>query len=263
MQAIHVPLQELATSDSAVAALFVHRFERAAPRVSIPRPEIHLVARFGPSARDGLDIHLLGARQRVHRKLILGGQRAVGARLRLGECERVFGVPACTVAGRVVAIDDLWDAGAARRLCDRLADVRYGAEAAAIVGRAIAARISTAGAPHRHARLVTQAGQRLAGSSLRDVAAGLGVSERHLRRVFVETVGITPKTFARIARFRRAIRAARQESVVNWADIAAATGFCDQAHLIDEFRAIAGATPVAFLSELDDSLRDASAPTRD
>lgn len=263
MPASDVPLHEIAASDAAVATLFVRRYERAAPRVSIPRPEIQLVARFGPAARDGLDVHLLGARQQVHRKLILGGQCVVGARLRLGMCERAFGVPACAVAGRTVAIDDLWDAGAARRLCDRLADARDGAEAAVIVEHAIAARIAALAAPDRHARLVTHAADRLTSGSVRDVAAGLGMSERHLRRVFLETVGLSPKAFARVARFRRAVRAAREGRDINWAGIAAATGFCDQAHLIDEFRAIAGATPAAFLRELDDSLLDAPAPRRD
>jgi AraC-like DNA-binding protein len=76
---------------------------------------------------------------------------------------------------------------------------------------------------------------------VREVARSLGVSERHLRRVFRDAVGVSPKSFARLARFHRALDAARRGS--SWARVAATTGYCDQAHLIDDFRAIAGATP--------------------
>jgi AraC-like DNA-binding protein len=68
--------------------------------------------------------------------------------------------------------------------------------------------------------------------------------------VFRETVGVSPKAFARLARFDRALRAAREDGHASWASIAAAAGYYDQAHLIADFRAIAGVTPRAFLGEL-------------
>src|SRR5262249_59589865 len=40
---------------------------------------------------------------------------------------------------------------------------------------------------------------------LRDVSRALGMSERHLRRRFEVVVGINPKTFARIQRFRKTL----------------------------------------------------------
>ena len=92
------------------------------------------------------------------------------------------------------------------------------------------------------------------------VAVDLRVSERHLRRVFRETVGVSPKAFVRLARFRRALRAARHDDHASWASIAASTGYYDQAHLIAEFRAIAGVTPRAFLGELRGTLSSATLP---
>jgi AraC-like DNA-binding protein len=68
--------------------------------------------------------------------------------------------------------------------------------------------------------------------------------------VFHEAVGVSPKAFATLVRFQRALDVARNDSGATWANIATASGYYDQAHLIAEFRAIAGVTPRALLGEL-------------
>lgn len=236
---------------SAVAALFVNAFDRDLPRVALPRPEIHLVARFGPETQDGPDVHVLGVGERVRRKLIRRGQRMVMARLRLGAHAEVLTVPATAVAGRVVALDALWGDAAVRRLRECLASARNLTEAANVLERAIADR-ATRFEDHDaiRANLVRAAAARLPSAPVASVAEALAVSERHLRRVFRETVGVGPKTFARLARFHRAVSAASATNDASWARIAADAGYFDQAHLIAEFRAIAGVTPRALLREL-------------
>jgi len=233
-----------------VAALFLDECDRDTLRVSIPRPEVHLVVRFGPSARGGLDVHALGVRQTVLRKLIRGGQRAVTARLHLGATEAVLGVSAAAMAGRILALEDLWGDAAARRLSDRLAEARDMADAAAILESAIAGRLATTNGGRAPARLALEAADRLTSANVSAVAIDLGVSERHLRRVFRETVGVSPKAFAKLMRFDRALRVAREDCRASWGSIAAAAGCYDQAHLIAEFRAIAGVTPRALVGEL-------------
>lgn len=61
---------------------------------------------------------------------------------------------------------------------------------------------------------------------------------------------MSPKTFARLTRFHRALGAARTDGHASWASIAGEAGYYDQAHLIAAFRAIAGVTPRALLVEL-------------
>jgi AraC-like DNA-binding protein len=233
-----------------VAALFVDECDRDVVRVSMPRAEVHLVVRFGPSARSGLDVHAFGLRQTVHRKLIRGGQRTLMARLHLGATEAVLGVSASAMAGRIVVLDQLWGDGATRQLSDRLADARGMADAAAILESAIAQRLVMASGRCARAQLALDATDRLVSANVNAVAVDLGVSERHLRRVFRETVGVSPKAFAKLTRFHRALRVAREDGEASWASVAAAAGYYDQAHLIAEFRAIAGVTPRALLSEL-------------
>ena len=75
------------------------------------------------------------------------------------------------------------------------------------------------------------------------VAAAAGVSRQHLARAFAYHVGVSPKTFARVMRFRRALKLAGGH---NWADLAAELGYFDQSHFIADFREFAGTTPVPF-----------------
>lgn len=170
------------------------------------------------------------------------------ARLRLGADEAVLGVRGSEIAGRIVMLDELWGGAEARRFGERLARARDGVELAAIVDDAIAARLARAHLPSLPSRVALEAAAKLTQARVSDVAGELGVSERHLRRLFRDRIGMSPKAFARLARFHRALRAARGAD--NWAAIAAEAGYYDQAHLIAEFRAIAGVTPSALVAEL-------------
>ncbi len=76
-----------------------------------------------------------------------------------------------------------------------------------------------------------------------------GISTRQLQRRFKTRTGLTPKSFCRIVRFRAALAILKRQPTQNWADFACRAGFYDQAHLIREFRSLAGLTPTAYLHE--------------
>ena len=76
------------------------------------------------------------------------------------------------------------------------------------------------------------------------LAERLGWSRKHLAGSFSNAIGIGPKTLSRIVRFNRALGLSRQQTA-DWADIAADCGYADQAHLVREFRDLAGETPGA------------------
>lgn len=76
-----------------------------------------------------------------------------------------------------------------------------------------------------------------------DVCDDVGISRQHLARLFGQYVGIRPKTFARIVRFRRALQLAKTH---RWPELAQELGYFDQSHLIAEFREFAGENPVPF-----------------
>ncbi|WP_113702956.1 DUF6597 domain-containing transcriptional factor [Nonomuraea lactucae] len=70
------------------------------------------------------------------------------------------------------------------------------------------------------------------------VAWDLGYSERQLHRRSVAGFGYAPKTLQRIVRFQRALRLAR--SGVPPAEVAATSGYTDQAHLSHEVKRLSG-----------------------
>lgn len=80
------------------------------------------------------------------------------------------------------------------------------------------------------------------------LARDLGVGERQLERKFREWVGVGPKRFAGLVRFRRALDAMQADPGRAAAGLAA--GWFDQAHFIKDFRAFAGTTPEAYLASL-------------
>lgn len=74
---------------------------------------------------------------------------------------------------------------------------------------------------------------------VRDLAASSNLSERQLERLFVERVGITPKLYARIRRFRSVLDHLQDPEGVkrpNMAEIAASYGYTDQSHMARDFR---------------------------
>jgi AraC-like DNA-binding protein len=244
------PIALSAAASAAITGLFAYDILQDSPRVSIPHPESHLVVRFGPAIKNQLDVYAFGAQERAHRKRVPGGHRIVMARLHLGAHEAVLGVPASAIAGRYVPLEELWGQSITVRLVERLAQAHTKLEAAQVLEHAIAERIARVTERPSAPPLALEAAAKLSRANVNEVADDLGVSERHLRRVFRESLGVSPKAFAKLARFHRALRAAREHAHPSWASIASAVGYYDQAHLIADFRAIAGVTPQALLGEL-------------
>ncbi|MFI6348745.1 helix-turn-helix domain-containing protein [Streptomyces sp. NPDC050560] len=76
------------------------------------------------------------------------------------------------------------------------------------------------------------------------LASRFAVSERHLRALFAEGVGLSPKRTERIARVRGVLAA--PGAARRWAGVAPAAGYYDQSHMTADFRALMGVPPAAY-----------------
>lgn len=130
-------------------------------------------------------------------------------------------------------------------LLDTLSRTGTAEDAMAVLVAAIEGVVQRA--PVGHARLARRAldlVRRSAGRvTVARLAASLDTSERQLRRVVQRAGGVRLKQYARTVRFLAAVTAADGQAAPSWARLAADTGFYDQAHLINEVRALSGLPP--------------------
>ncbi|MGW1771359.1 helix-turn-helix domain-containing protein [Streptomyces sp. NPDC002104] len=155
---------------------------------------------------------------------------------------RLLAVPMRELTNLVVGLDDVLGPGTAV-LVERLAADRGWAARFDLLDAVLLARLERGPEP---APEVQHAWCLLSGSAgslpIARLADEVGWSRSYLVRRFTEQVGLTPKTSARVLRFRHAAKLLAR-GPVDLAALAATCGFYDQAHLTREFRALAGLTP--------------------
>ncbi|WP_338041935.1 helix-turn-helix transcriptional regulator [Myxococcus eversor] len=217
---------------------------RARQLARLPDGRTTLVIRMFDEGRRG-DVCVAGPRTRALFKNVTGDARAVILQFKPGWSAPLLGVGASALTDRIVPLEDLWGHSGSD-LCHALLAARGLPEVLDRLSQSMALRTRQTFEP-ASARLARRAVRLLEGDEVRveRVAARLGVTARHLRRAFTESIGIGPKDFARTVRLRRAVRLA--ETSKDWGRIAAEAGYYDQSHLIADFRELIGLTPGTFL----------------
>jgi len=81
---------------------------------------------------------------------------------------------------------------------------------------------------------------------LKELQRKLNLSERTFERRFEQYVGISPKTFAKIAQFQAALRQMSNKDFSKLSDIAYDNGYADQSHFIRSFKKFTGHSPLSF-----------------
>lgn len=151
-----------------------------------------------------------------------------------------LGVPACELAGRSVALDQLLPRARVNEVSERLCAAPSAAERRAIVEGFLSSlpRAGDALVSRAIACLTRVDGGRV---TVAAIARELGLSERQLERRFLARVGVTPRAFASLVRFERARKLSG--SAPSLAALAQAAGYYDQSHFVRDFRRFAGAPP--------------------
>jgi AraC-like DNA-binding protein len=149
----------------------------------------------------------------------------------------LFDIAAAELNDRIVSIGNLWKGAA-------IAPERATPEAIeALLMRRLASASPRGRVVHiaELASHVRRAGGQITVQRMADLA---GVSRQHLTRLFLEHVGVGPKLYERLARFRASLRElGRSEPADGWSRFAARRGYADQSHFIADFREFTGFTP--------------------
>jgi len=196
-----------------------------------------------------------------------GALRTVAVRFKPGAAGAFLAAPLHALTDQRADIDQLWGRSDAERLADALwACELSDRERIAVIEHQLLLRLRAAGgaavartAAAQGVGLPGDAGGRLIQRALAALEASdgalrieqladqLGVSRQHLAALFRARVGLSPKLYARICRFRRAAAALKASPGPDWAQLALDCGYFDQSHLIHDFQEFSGSAPERFL----------------
>ncbi len=186
-----------------------------------------------------------GARVRCEMVTTSDMEEIAGAVVEPGGFGRMFGVRADALAGRAVALDDIWS-GAGQRMAEVLREARGATKKLETMAALLRGRVERSG--KQRSWVVDAALDRMLRPEMtvRECARQVGVSDRRLLEVFQQEVGLGPKTWMRVQRFQGAVRALHQGVDVRWAELALGCGYYDQSHFANEFREFSGVDPTTY-----------------
>jgi AraC-like DNA-binding protein len=249
---------------------FLHRSDPLLNTI-LPGTEVSLVVNFGDRWAAGRSLVSTSLLPRIGvfgpftqpRLLRVGRQvSAVGAVLPSLLARHLFGVPTPELTNRIVPLEDLWPRRDVERLCDRTAGRPLHQGLAEVRDELLQRLHPAAHLPtieHAAVRVLTARRGRIA---IENVADRAGISRQTLARRFHQATGVPPKFFARIVRFQELVHGLLSSDVSRWASVATEAGFYDQAHMINEFRSLAGAPPTVFFQPHDDTIDPARVQVR-
>jgi AraC-like DNA-binding protein len=177
--------------------------------------------------------------------------KTAGVHFRPGGGAALLGVPAGELTDRHIGLDALWGARA-QSLREQLLQAEACEGAAAVFAALERALRARRPAPFVHPAIghaLRSLASQASMARVQSVRDESGYGAKRFIALFRDAVGLTPKRFARIRRLQAVVeRVARGPALaeVDWAEVALDGGYCDQSHLIRDFRGFAGVTPGAY-----------------
>ncbi len=189
------------------------------------------------------ELQVVGTMTQARKFALSAGDVGFGVRFRPGMSAAFLNVSGIETTDQSLALSDLWGREA-RRLSDQVANASSAPERIRLLESTLKHPRETGVVARLCAWIMERAGQ----VRMDDLAREAGLSARQLRRLFLEAVGVSPKHFCRIIRFRNSLSRIPEGRSQEWAQTALECGYYDQAHFINEFREFSGYTPGEFAS---------------
>jgi AraC-like DNA-binding protein len=173
--------------------------------------------------------------------------KIMGVSFKQGGAFPFFTPPASELANIHVPLDALW-----RDVADELRERLLGAPSILSRFRLIESYLLLQAVrplmPHPAIAFALGEFQRSPRRTIADVIDRTGFSSRRFIQLFSAEVGLTPKVFCRILRFREALQRLYQGEQIELVDLAVACGYYDQAHFSNDFKTFAGFSPTTYLA---------------
>ena len=199
----------------------------------------------GGAPHHALRSYVIGAMRTPLEVRMAGAVDLLGVRFRPGGAAAFVPAPAGELTDRAVALREFWGRTAEleERLHETPPEARIRLVEEVLLGRAAAPDPRIA----HVSRLIERSGGTTPVKALHEA---VGLTRRHLERIYLDRVGLTPKHACRVARVQAALERIRASSAVPLSRLALECGWYDQAHMSRDFREIAGASPTTYARQV-------------
>ncbi len=197
--------------------------------------------------------YLIGARSHSVVTRDLGGFRVIGVKLEPRMLRRLMSTPLSELRNATVELRDL-NHLSLLSLEERLSGASSPQHVASVLDAFFFAQMRISTPAHTIVdQLIERIRARRGAGTIAECMQGIGADPRTLERAFVANVGMTPKKYARIVRFKHAYHAllsqiAPRSSRARVFPDCYLDGYYDQSHFYKDFRFFTGASPATLLA---------------
>ena len=155
-----------------------------------------------------------------------------------GCASRFFNFPVASITDQIVPLDSIWGSRA-KEIEQKLMDLNTWQGRMNLLQEWLL-KVKLETSPSPSLSYFAWAWENAPFLSVEKIAETVGVTRQHLRRIFLEHSGLTPKDFIQISRVHRLTKLG--PSGLSSPEM----GFYDQSHLIHQFKKYTGLTPGAY-----------------
>jgi AraC-like DNA-binding protein len=168
---------------------------------------------------------------------------SMGAQLRPGAAQSLFGVSAAELAERHMPLSDLWGMHA-EGAWEQLRQASTAQQQLSTLNRLLEARLPRVRG--LHPAIAQALGAFEHGGRIEEFVRASQYSHRGFIALFRQATGVSPKRYSRLMRFQHLLRILNDATAAPLSELALSVGYSDQAHMNREFREFAGITPLQY-----------------
>jgi len=171
-----------------------------------------------------------------------GATSVMGVRFRPGSAYRFLPLPLELLTDKTVGVEEVWGAEG-RRLEKAVFAASSNQHRRKLLEAFLLRKLEESCQRPRFEAAIREIMRNCGRTRVDELARRLGCSPRQVEREFRLYLGLTPKALARIIRFQNLLRLVGEETLERWANLALASGYCDQSHMVREFQSFTGHCP--------------------
>lgn len=177
-----------------------------------------------------------------------GSAGIFSVRFRPGGVRPFMAVGLHEITGAYASTADLWG-NDGRVLEDRVLHACDNLRRVKVVEDFLLRRLARVAVPPKAAHAIRVIAETNGMMDMERLARVCGVSRRHLERVVMPVVGVSPKVLARVVRFQYMLSMLERGGAGNLTSLALEGGFYDQAHFVRDFKEFTGFSPGQYFSK--------------